>query len=546
MQTDYYKIFKILKTSEKFFLLILFGTVILCSLFEFLSISALFPLIQQIFGSFENHKFYEKLNSFLRISEFNENEKLMYIIALIVFIFFIKNLVFIANTYLTNVFAFKLRYRLLNSLYDLYLNKNYEFFQDKSSSELLRNRDTVSAIGYGAIIYLQILNNILLIFALTFISVLFINLSTLLIFTLFVILLAVYYLSLKGKIQKISKKEQKNAFEELKSFQHTFKGIKEILTSLKLEKFKKKYQKVTLKGKFMGITLSTVPELSKFIIEFLTVLILSLTIMFLYYQKNDFSTIFGTFSLIMIISLRLFPLLNKILLLSQKLNAIYGKLQIFFNEFDFNRIQKTKKPNVLKKFKRSIVIQNVSFKYNKNYKKNVLNKINLKIKKNQILGIFGSSGSGKTTLVDIILGLLKIDEGKIIIDGKVRDRYILPSNYISQFDYLFDDTIANNIAIFSRQKPNSKQINRLLSLVNLDEFVNQLPNKIHTQVGEHGKNLSGGQMQRISLIRALYSDYNIIVFDEPTSMLDQHNATSIFKNFIKILKKKKTIIYFFY
>ena len=86
-------------------------------------------------------------------------------------------------------------------------------------------------------------------------------------------------------------------------------------------------------------------------------------------------------------------------------------------------------------------------------------------KKNQILGISGKSGKGKTTLVDIVLGLLKIDKGEILIDGK--ENYILRCNYISQFDYLFDDTILNNIVIFFNKKINQHKIWKLLSIVEL-------------------------------------------------------------------------------
>ena len=141
------------------------------------------------------------------------------------------------------------------------------------------------------------------------------------------------------------------------------------------------------------------------------------------------------------ISLRLFPIFNKILQLFQKSNVIYGKLNIYFNEYSaLNESKDEKNKTLIKKFKK-IKLKNIYFKYKKKLKKNVINNFNLVIKKNQILGISGKSGKGKTTLVDIVLGLLDIDKGKILIDGKKRENYILQCNYISQFDYLFDDTI---------------------------------------------------------------------------------------------------------
>ena len=259
--------------------------------------------------------------------------------------------------------------------------------------------------------------------------------------------------------------------------------------------------------------------------------------------NNDLSNLLGTLSIIFVISLRLFPIFNKILQLFQKLNVIYGKLNIFFNEYKSNKELGDKKKKILIKKFNKIELKNVDFRYKKKSTKNIIKKCNLTIRKNQILGISGKSGKGKTTLVDIVLGLLKIDKGEILIDGKKRENYILRCNYISQFDYLFDDTILNNIGIFSStKKVNQHKIWKLLSIVELDKHIKQLPEKLNTIVGEYGKNFSGGQMQRISLIRSMYEDSNLIVFDEPTNMLDKKLALLIFKKIINLLKKRKTVV----
>tara|TARA_Y100000591_G_C21833211_1_gene700897 strand:+ start:58 stop:1746 length:1689 start_codon:yes stop_codon:yes gene_type:complete len=540
---NFIKIFGILNKSEKFFVFILFLLAIFCSILEFLSISAILPLLQEFVGGFENSKILNNFDKFLEIKNLDNYNRFLILIFILIFIFFIKNITFVINTYLSNYFAFQMRYRLLNELYEQYLKKDYQFFLNKNSNELIRNRDTVSAIGLGALIYLQIFNNFLLALSLIFAFILFIEIELVYTLVLFVSFLFSYYLFFKNKIEKISKKEQKNAFHEIKNFQQTFKGIKEILTSGKIIKFLTKYDDVTKKQKYMNITLSTIPEISRYFIEILTVTVLCGAILYVNYNTNNISLVLGSLSIIFIISLRLFPILNKILQLFQKLNVLHGKLKIFFEEFKTSKkLSRGKKKVFIKNFKK-IELKNINFKYNKNLKKNIINNLNLTIKKKQVLGISGKSGRGKSTLIDIILGLLKIDSGKILIDGQNKKNYVISCNYISQFDYLFDDSIINNISIFSsKNKINVKKIKSLLSIVELDKLINQLPNKLDTQVGEYGKNFSGGQMQRISLIRSMYEESDLIVFDEPTNMLDKKSSIQIFKRIMDFLKNKKTII----
>jgi len=543
MEKNLIKIYGILNKREKFFVFILFLLAIFCSLLEFLSISAILPLLQEFVGGFENSTILNNFDKFLENQNLNDSNRFLILILILIFIFFIKNITFAINTYLSNYFAFQIRYRLLNKLYEQYLKKDYNFFLNKNSNELIRNRDTVSAIGFGTLIYLQIFNNFLLTLSLIFVFILLVEINLVFILVFFVLFLLFYYLFFKKKIQKISRKEQKNAFHEIKNFQQTFKGIKEILTSGKIIKFLNKYDDVTKKQKYMNITLSTVPEISRYFIEILTVTVLCGAILYFNYNTNDITLVLGSLSIIFIISLRLFPLLNKILQLFQKLNVLHGKLKIFFEEFRTDKkLITNEKKSLIKNFKK-IQLKNINFRYNKNSKKNVINNFNLIIKKKQILGISGKSGRGKSTLIDIILGLLKIDSGQILIDGKNKKNYIISCNYISQFDYLFDDSIKNNISIFSsRNKINIKKIKSLLSIVELDNLINQLPNKLDTQVGEYGKNFSGGQMQRISLIRSMYEESDLIVFDEPTNMLDKKSSIQIFKRIMNLFKNKKTII----
>jgi ABC-type bacteriocin/lantibiotic exporter with double-glycine peptidase domain len=195
-------------------------------------------------------------------------------------------------------------------------------------------------------------------------------------------------------------------------------------------------------------------------------------------------------------------------------------------------------------FKESIELKNIHFKY-ENSKKDILKNINLKIDKNDILGISGGSGTGKTTLVNLLLGLLEPNKGDILIDGKIInniDSFQSIVGYVPQDCLILDDSLVNNI-VFG-QNNNIIDINRIeycIQASGLNNFLESLNDGLETNLGEDGSKISGGQKQRIGLARALYSDPKVIVLDEATNALDKKTELEILKT-IKKLREKTTII----
>ena len=191
-----------------------------------------------------------------------------------------------------------------------------------------------------------------------------------------------------------------------------------------------------------------------------------------------------------------------------------------------------------------IKIRNLSFSYKE--KNDVLKNISFDFISGQAIGIVGSSGSGKTTLGDLIMGLYKPQDGIISFDDKNINNY--PNEwksmigYVPQEVFILDASIRNNIAVeFDDRNIDEKRLNNSIKMSNCEEYINQLPDKLDTQVGERGVRLSGGQRQRIGIARALYKDPNIILFDEATSSLDNKNEQEIIHS-IMGLKKYKTLI----
>tara|TARA_B100001115_G_C15734235_1_gene357832 strand:- start:122 stop:895 length:774 start_codon:yes stop_codon:yes gene_type:complete len=197
------------------------------------------------------------------------------------------------------------------------------------------------------------------------------------------------------------------------------------------------------------------------------------------------------------------------------------------------------------KFNDLIEIKNLNFSYEEQGNK-IIDNLNFKILKGKKIGFIGISGSGKSTILNLIIGLLKPDKGTIEIDGKSIENNLRNwqnlITYIPQEIYLIDDTIKKNIAFGVEEKEiDENKIDMALKYSESKEFVNNLPKKIDTIVGDKGTRLSGGQKQRIGIARALYNLKDIIVIDEGTSSLDVENEKNIIEN-IFLLGKNKTLL----
>ncbi|WP_345740474.1 thiol reductant ABC exporter subunit CydD [Planomicrobium okeanokoites] len=188
-------------------------------------------------------------------------------------------------------------------------------------------------------------------------------------------------------------------------------------------------------------------------------------------------------------------------------------------------------------------IGHLSFSYGQQFE---LADVSLAIKPYSKIAVIGKSGSGKTTLMNLIAGLLPIDDGDILIDGKPRKEidessWFKQLSYISQSPYLFVGTIRENIAIGVNGNPSAKEIDEAARKAGIHELVESLPEGYHTRVGEGGRGLSGGEKQRIALARAFLKKPTIILFDEPTTGLDLQTER-ILQQSIAELSRNATVL----
>ena len=204
------------------------------------------------------------------------------------------------------------------------------------------------------------------------------------------------------------------------------------------------------------------------------------------------------------------------------------------------------KPNALslEATKGEINFKNISFKYNTEERK-VLNSINLNIIGGEMTSLVGHSGAGKTTILNLIPRFYDKVSGDILIDGQSIYDVSLNSlrnniSLVNQDTTLFDDTIKNNIA-YANLDATDDEIAEAAKLSHCNEFIDKLPNKFDTIIGENGTRLSGGEKQRLSIARAMLKKSKIILLDEATSSLDAETESKI-QEAIKLLTKDRTTL----
>jgi ATP-binding cassette, subfamily B, bacterial HlyB/CyaB len=193
-----------------------------------------------------------------------------------------------------------------------------------------------------------------------------------------------------------------------------------------------------------------------------------------------------------------------------------------------------------------VKFENVYFRYGGNDTSYVLENISIDIRRGELIAIVGRSGSGKTTLAKLLVGFYPPTDGKILVDGYDmsaidKDYYRAQVGYVMQSNLLFSGTISENIAS-GDESPDRRRIEQVAKMADAHAFISKMPLGYEQVVGERGVGLSGGQVQRLCIARALYQDPRLLVFDEATSALDTQSESNIIANMHDILAGRTAVI----
>lgn len=241
-----------------------------------------------------------------------------------------------------------------------------------------------------------------------------------------------------------------------------------------------------------------------------------------------------------------------------KLNSLNNfKLNIVYNNKTVNDINQLLEesdsyiiPNGTKnfsEFKNEIKINNLTFSYGGEDGMDIIKNLNLTIPKGKITAIVGPTGSGKSTIASLLLRFYDCPDNSIFIDGEDIKNFDLKSlrkkiSFVNQDSLLFNDTIRQNISYSLHEEVDDNIIIDISKKTVVHDFVDKLPEKYETIIGERGSNLSGGEKQRISIARALIKDYDILIMDEATSALDANTEKKIVHTISEVSKDKTLII----
>ena len=545
-----YKILEIFETKHKIKMFFIFLFLFLVSILELLSIGSILPIFTIIF----DQQYLLKVNDFLEKNissgiKLEDHDSLIFFsLLMLFFLFTLKNLILLVFNWVQQKFSKDLIDHLSISLFNVFINQPYEYYFNAKTSNLVRN---INAEPAGLIKNLFIPFCIMIMEGFILLGLIFFlilvygnNVGIALFLILLIIVIALYFT--RNIIKKWGGIRFNFETKRIKSITQSFDNIKDIILKKKINFFflelKKNTKSVSEASMFGGFYKS----LPKLLIEQLIIILFILYFLYYYSFQSLDDNFFSKLIFLGAILIRLIPGLIRISTSYQAIKFASTPAEKIYQFFSLNKKIETNNKKKIE-FNEFIEFKNIDYKF-RGYNENVLNSINLIIKKNQTIGIVGKTGSGKTTLLDLFLGLLKPSRGKILIDGRDHTFDLNQANwhkkigYVAQNVTLIDDTIKNNIALGTIEKEiDNEQIATVIKKANLLEFITNLPDGIETMVGEKGIKLSGGQIQRIGIARAIYLNPDILCFDEATSALDYDTENEILKTILSV-KKNKTVI----
>lgn len=538
-------IFNILsrKQKTKFLIMSLFSFVLI--ILELVGLGFVFPVVSIIINYSEFVEFVSKYESLKFILNYDQAQVLKGSLAIMVLFFLFKNIITVAVTYVKQIIYYSLIADLSSTLYNGYTRQSTGFIIEKNSAYIIRN-----IIDYPAAFVTYVLQGIYnILFELLFVigtMTIFFNVNLyvgFLIFFSITLFIIFFYYKNRQRLMGLGKSMNIQYAERLKTTREAIEGYKEISLHDKKDFFERIFLKHTYRIAGISSILVLKEIIPKHLLEFLSILFISLAILFFVNSGLSMNSVIPAISIITAGLIRLVPSISKI---HSSLLRVKSNDPVTYELY--NEIRKILKvnenKNKLLNFKNKIEIENIKFEYAEN--KLILDNLNFNIKKNSIFGLKGKSGSGKTTCLNIIIGFLNPKYGTVKVDDNdVRDNvynWQKLIGYIPQKVFLTDDTLKNNIAFgISESEINYENLNSAIKYSQLDEVIESSKLGLETPVGEIGNKLSSGQIQRIGLARALYKKPQILILDEATSALDKETENKILEDITK-LKNIYTVI----
>lgn len=535
---------------------------ILYALFSTISMLTLFPVLEVLFGKtkkIEKEPIYTGLGNikqfgsdflYYKISELTKENSiqvaLLFVVLLVITTFLFKNLFnYLASYHIMHLKNGVLR-DLRKTMYDKIVELPISYYSEKRKGDIMaRMLGDVNEVqnSFFSILELVVKEPLTIIFTLVTMFIISVKL------TLFVLI----FMPISGLIiSKVAKNLRAQSLEAQKESGFLISIVDESLGGLKV--IKSYNAEPNFKGKFLDSvtrllnlsnSIGSKNNLATPLSEFLGVTTIATL---LFYGGNLVlvdKTLDGS-AFIVYLTLA-FNILTPAKAISKASYSVKNGLAAAERVFEVLEVENeiTSKENALEKtsFNSEITIKNVNFKYEE---ETVLKDFTLEVKKGQTVALVGQSGSGKSTIANLLTRFYDVKEGTISIDGTDIKDINLQSlrglmGLVTQDSILFNDTIKANVSL-GKSDATDDEIIEALKIANAFEFVNELPNGIHTNIGDSGNKLSGGQKQRLSIARAVLKNPPIMILDEATSALDTESEKFVQVALENMMQNRTSIV----
>ena len=532
------------------FILILIGGLV-CAFLEIISITSIIPIINTLQDPRLINHYNNQFKIFFKIQIEDQNFVTLFFLAFILIILF-STLSRILLLRKTNKFSAKTGIYLGNKLLQYYIYLDYKNLKILKASELITNLTIYLNNVVGSIN--QISNIFISIIIVFFIIISLIAYTGLGVIILFISIIILYFISrnlLKKRISDNSKIEFRYAQNNVRILNHIIRNYREVFLENNQNFYLNQFKKSSIKQKYAMVDNQFYSMVTKFFIEGFSLIAFSLLTLFFFFANTNYNSL--TLVALTALSLqKLLPLINQIFQAWAGINSHLDPIETVIynikqniNLKNKNRYDLSSPQSPVNKFV-SLELKNISYK--EGNEKEIFENFSFKITKGEKIAIIGKSGSGKTTLLEILMGLLKPNKGQYFLNGKpitYDENSELQKNFACIYQNMFigEESIRKGIIAEKEQYQfNLEKYEKAIKIAEVGSIINEFIEGDNRELGEYGSKVSGGQMQRIAIARAIYRDKNIIVFDEATNALDKDLEEKILQN-IALFLKDKTIIF---
>lgn len=551
------KLNHILSRSQKRRVIVLCIMILISGLLETVGIGAVLPLVQAILdreGMIANETVQNVCGWFgVRLTDENFNQFILVLLGALIGIILIKNLFILWQTYVQAKFVNNNQFRTVSYMLEEYLNRPYEFYLNADIPTVFRLVDSdVPKVFTILLEYIQLASEgVVALFICIFLLAVDYKM-TLIIGGILVGMTLMILRVMKPGLNTMGLKSQKVQSRMGKWRLQSIYGIKDVKILHKESFFAQNFRKYSRIAGEVTTKYTVLNNIPRMLIETICMTAILLYVAAFILSGGDMMGMVAQIAAFGYAATRLIPSVNRINGHVTNIAFFQSSLDYVYENVDFsdyaqygayqNRDQAGAQPI---RVEGEIRLDHICYTYPNSHRP-VLKDACMRIPVGKSVGVTGPSGAGKTTAIDILMGLLRVQEGQITCGGKnVFDNY--PSwlshiGYIPQSIFLTDDSLRENIAFgVERDQIDDKRVWEVLEEAQMKDFVRQLPGQLEASVGDRGVRLSGGQRQRIGIARALYHDPEILVFDEATSALDNDTESAIM-DAIESFHGRKTMV----